>query len=196
MSAVAIIPARGGSERVPGKNIRPFCGKPLVAYSIEAAKASGLFERVYVSTESRMVALIAQEHGAAIIERPAELAQADVGTQEVMRYHADTKTISRYGYLCCLYATAPLLLPADLRMGFDLLVSYGADYAFSVGTDPLCDAGAFYWGKRSAFRDGNALFAPNSIMVPLPKNRVCDINTEADLVRARLLYEAMTKDAT
>lgn len=192
---VAIIPARGGSTRIPSKNIRPFLGKPILAYSIETAKASGLFERVYVSTENRMVAAVAKECGAAILERPSELSEDHVGTQEVMAYHASNKPTDRGAYLCCIYPTAPLLLPADLRMGLDLLVSYGADFAFSIGSSPLRDAGAFYWGRRRAFADGNVLFGPNSIMVPLPETRVCDINVEADWQRAQSLYQAANQEA-
>ena len=84
MSNVAIIPARGGSKRIPGKNIRPFAGKPIIGYSIETALESGLFDRVIVSTDDEEIAEISRKFGAEVpFMRPAELAQdasADIDT--------------------------------------------------------------------------------------------------------------------
>lgn len=85
--AVAVIPARGGSKRIPRKNIKPFHGKPLIAYSIEAALKSGLFEQVIVSTDDEEIAQIAQEYGAKVpFLRPKELADDYCGTQEVVSH--------------------------------------------------------------------------------------------------------------
>ena len=90
MSAVAIIPARGGSKRIPNKNIKEFAGKPIIAYSIEVAKASGLFDRVIVSTDSESIAEVAKYYGAEIpFMRPKELADEYTGTDSVVLHALD-----------------------------------------------------------------------------------------------------------
>ena len=189
MSAFALIPAKGQSSRIPGKNTREFHGKPIIAYSIETAKASGLFDRVYVSTDDAGTAAIARQYGAAVLKRPEALTLDSVGTQDVVRFHAqDGDTVGRAAYICCIYATAPLLEPLDLKEGLMLLERYGADYAFSVGTEPLRDAGAYYWGTKIAFVQSKPLFGPDSLMVPLPEDRCVDINTMEDWQRAEHLY--------
>lgn len=193
MTSFAVIPAKGNSSRIPRKNAREFCGKPIIAYSIETAKACGLFERVYVSTDDAGIAEIARQHGAAVLKRPKELTLDSVGTQEVVRFHAKEDTVGRAVYLCCIYPTAPMLEPLDLREGFMLLERYGADYAFSIGTDPLRDAGAYYWGQKVAFVQERPLFGPDTLMVPLPNERVCDINTVEDFQKAEGMYRAMMK---
>ena len=132
---LAVIPARGGSKRIPGKNIRNFCGKPIIAYSIEAALRSGLFDRVVVSTDDNRIAAVAREYGAeAPFNRPAELADAHTGTNAVVR-HA-IKWFKSQGEIvslvCCIYATAPFVRVQDLSEGFDRLKSSDKLYAFSV----------------------------------------------------------------
>ncbi|NCC62103.1 MAG: pseudaminic acid cytidylyltransferase, partial [Verrucomicrobiae bacterium] len=112
MSAIAIIPARGGSKRIPRKNIRDFCGKPIIAYSIEVALQSGLFNRVIVSTDDREIADVSQRYGADIpFMRPKALADDYTGTHEVM-VHALERMIALgcdADYVCCIYPTAPFL---------------------------------------------------------------------------------------
>lgn len=136
---LALIPARGGSKRIPGKNIRDFHGKPMLAWSIEAAKESGLFERVVVSTESDEVADVARRWGAEVpFRRPQELADDFTGTRAVV-VHAIQELIQQglmSDYVCSIYATAPLLQPADLRRGFDELQRTGADFAYSIAAFP------------------------------------------------------------
>ncbi|MDP5040481.1 MAG: pseudaminic acid cytidylyltransferase [Paraglaciecola sp.] len=109
---IAIIPARGGSKRIPGKNIKAFAGKPLIAYSIDAAKNSGLFEQIWVSTDSEDVAEVAIRYGAKVpFLRPAELSDDFVGTGAVTK-HAIKFSLSQGiqpDYCCCIYATAPFL---------------------------------------------------------------------------------------
>jgi pseudaminic acid cytidylyltransferase len=132
---VGVIPARGGSKRIPRKNIKPFCGKPMLAWSIEAAMASQCFDRIIVSTDDCEIADVACSCGAEVpFLRPAELANDHAGTIPVMA-HAVEWLRSRGGSLtavCCIYATAPFLSPEDLRMGLRCLDESGADYAFSV----------------------------------------------------------------
>lgn len=132
---LCVIPARGGSKRIPRKNIRDFCGKPMIAWSIEAAIKSEYFDRIIVSTDDEEIASVAKRYGAEIpFLRPAQLADDYTGTTAVMA-HA-TEWQNSHGEVastvCCLYATAPFIRASDLQKGFDILESSGAEYAFSV----------------------------------------------------------------
>jgi pseudaminic acid cytidylyltransferase len=132
---LAVIPARGGSKRIPRKNIRDFCGKPMLAWSVEAAWASGCFDAVVVSTDDHEIAEVARACGAGVpFMRPAELSDDHTGTMAVVRHcighFADTAKPA--SHTCCIYATAPFLDPADLRAGLDMLLHEGADYALAV----------------------------------------------------------------
>lgn len=132
---MAVIPARGGSKRIPRKNIRAFCGKPIIAYSIDAAIQSQLFDRVIVSTDNNEIAETARQLGAEIpFMRPAELANDFVGTVPVIR-HAIHQLIAQETspiYVCCIYATAPFVTAPDIQRGWRILLETRADYAFSV----------------------------------------------------------------
>lgn len=135
---IAIIPARGGSKRIKNKNIKDFCGKPLIAYSIDAALKSGIFSRVIVSTDDEAIADIAQEYGAEVpFMRPANLAD-DFSTAGDAISHA-LDFLSARGelgqYVCTIYATAPLLSlrPELLAQAFHRLkLSAGARMVFSA----------------------------------------------------------------
>ena len=132
---LAVIPARGGSKRIPRKNIKAFCGKPMIAWSIEAALASGCFDAVVVSTDDAEIAEVAKAHGASVpFMRPAELSDDHTGTIPVIA-HAVRWLIAagqRPDTVCCLYATAPFVRPEAIREGLQVLEKEGADYAFSV----------------------------------------------------------------
>ncbi|MQA57530.1 pseudaminic acid cytidylyltransferase [Pseudomonas piscis] len=132
---VAIIPARGGSKRIPRKNIKEFCGKPMIAWSIEAALNSGCFEQVIVSTDDPDIAEVAIEHGASVpFMRPAALSDDHTGTTPVVRHAIEW--LNQQGvtpqYACCVYATAPLISSQDILKGLKALEEKGGDYAFSV----------------------------------------------------------------
>jgi len=140
MSAVAIIPARGGSKRIPHKNIKPFYGKPMIAYSIVAAKKAGIFDRIIVSTDSKEIASIAKDFGAEIpFMRPVELADDFAGTDAVT-LHA-LKCLMEDGekidYVCCIYATAPFVKAEYIIKGYNLLLDNNATSSFSVTTYPF-----------------------------------------------------------
>ena len=132
---LAIIPARGGSKRIPRKNIKLFCEKPMIAWSIEAALQSGCFDQVIVSTDDEEIAVVARRYGATVpFVRPAELSDDHTGTIPVIRHaiewvNAQGQSVEQ---ACCLYATAPFVSPEDIRRGLDTLLDTGSDYAFSV----------------------------------------------------------------
>lgn len=132
MSNVAIIPARGGSKRIPRKNLKPFDGVPMIARSIRTALDSGLFDQVVVSTDDEEIAELAQAHGAQVpFLRPAELADDFTGTAAVI-VHA-LQQLPHFDYACCVYATAPLLQARFLRQGLELLEQHpDKSFAFSV----------------------------------------------------------------
>ena len=135
MSRVAIIPARGGSKRIPRKNVKDFCGKPMIAWSIEAAKASGCFDQIIVSTDDVEIAKVTSEWGATVpFMRPAELSDDFTGTLPVIRHAVEwlNQNDCPVEYACCLYATAPFVSAADLKQGLQLIQDSGSSYAFSV----------------------------------------------------------------
>jgi len=139
-NAVAIIPARGGSKRIPKKNIKDFHGKPLIAYSIEVALKSKLFDRVIVSTDDEKIATIAKEYGADVpFLRPKELSDDFTGTEDVINHTLDylRKNNELYDYACTIYATAPLLQAKYLREGFKELKKSDAVNAFSATSMPF-----------------------------------------------------------
>ena len=135
---VAVVPARGGSKRIPRKNVRPFRGRPMIAWSIEAAQASGCFERIIVSTDDDEIERIAVSGGAeAPFRRAAALADDQTGAQAVIADAIERLKLPSDAIVCCLYATAPFLRPADLRRGLALLRSSGAGFALAVTTFPF-----------------------------------------------------------
>lgn len=132
---IAIIPARGGSKRIPRKNIRLFAGKPIIAYSIEAAKASGLFDKIIVSTDDEEIAEVSREYGADVpFMRPKELADDHTGTNAVVKHAIEWALGAGHPvqYACCIYATAPFVQGQLLRKGYELLVETGRDFSFSM----------------------------------------------------------------
>ena len=132
---IAVIPARGGSKRIPCKNIRDFCGRPMIAWPIGAAKASKLFDHIVVSTDDPEIAAVAQTWGGTVpFIRPPELADDHTGTTDVIA-HATRWGLGQ-GWLiqsvCCIYATAALLDGDDLAAGLTALDSGPWSYAFSA----------------------------------------------------------------
>lgn len=132
---LAVIPARGGSKRIPRKNIKMFGGKPMIAWSIEAALESGCFDKVIVSTDDEEIAEIARQYGASVpFIRPSELSDDYTGTipviQQAITWCRGNGIDAQQ--VCCLYATAPFVRPEDLRRGLNILEQEASQYAFSV----------------------------------------------------------------
>jgi pseudaminic acid cytidylyltransferase len=181
---VAIIPARGGSVRIPRKNIRQFHGKPIMAYAIDTAKRSGLFDSIWVSTEDRAIADVARAYGAGWIQRPHELAELhgapDPGTQAVTKHALEwlKRGNIKPSLACCIYPCTPLMTEAHLQRGMEI-IERGPQYAFVRGW--------FYWGWVSAFM-GSTPLEGNSVEVAPPAEIHIDINEEADWLEAERVY--------
>ena len=135
MGNLCIIPARGGSKRIPRKNIKPFLGKPIIAYSIELALNSGLFEEVMVSTDDAEIAEVAKAFGAEVpFARSAENANDFATTMDVLKevlaaYEKQGRTFEN---VCCIYPTAPLIQENALREGFEKMRSEGLTSVYPV----------------------------------------------------------------
>lgn len=198
---VAIIPARGGSVRIPRKNVLPFKGRPMLMYPITAAQESGLFDLIVVSTDDPEIAQVAFACNAVVIRRPED--DGTTGTQEIAARVLDQ--LDAHGSACVIYATSPLLLPQDLKRGLDTMLkpdNLTRSFCMSVrewqredGTTGWEDAGCFYWGWAKAFRDRVPLDEATTAHVALPGERVQDINVPSDWARAEFLFEQMTRSA-
>lgn len=130
MKNIAIITARGGSKRIPKKNIKEFCGKPIIAYSIEAALESKLFDEVMVSTDSEEIAAVARHLGARVPFMRSAKASDDFATtadvlQEVIAEYE--KRGQKFDTMCCIYPTAPFVTGEKLRQAYDKFIVSGAD---------------------------------------------------------------------
>lgn len=151
MGNIAIIPARGGSKRIPRKNIKDFLGKPIIAYSIEAAIASNLFDEIMVSTDDIEIAEIAIKYGAKVPFMRSQINSDDyAGTAEVLLevIEAYSKKNMLFEYVCCIYPTAPLISVNSIIDGFDLLIVNKYNSVF-----PVCAFG--YPILRGLERDGS-----------------------------------------
>jgi len=139
-NAIAIIPARGGSKRIPRKNIKLFHGKPLIAYSIEVALKSGLFNKVIVSTDDDEIAQIAKNYGADVPFMRSSKLSDDFSSSGDAVEDAITKLQEmgeEFKYVCTIYATAPLLEEKYLKKGFEELKNSNARMVFSVTSMPF-----------------------------------------------------------
>lgn len=136
---IAIIPARGGSKRIPRKNIKPFYGKPMIAWAIETARASGLFEHIVVTTDDAEISALARTWGAETpFVRPAELADDYTPTVPVVA-HAIGACQSlgwQVDQVCCIYPAVPFMQSTDLVAALQMLETNDADYVFPVAAYP------------------------------------------------------------
>lgn len=132
---LAVIPARGGSKRIPRKNIRLFGGQPIISWSIAAARQSGCFDRIIVSTDDPEISEVAKAHGAEVpFVRPPELSDDHTGTIPVIAHaiawqNTNGEDVSE---ACCIYATAPFIRSEDLQRGWQAIQGCDTKYAFSV----------------------------------------------------------------
>lgn len=187
---IAVIPARGGSQRIPRKNVREFRGAPMLSYPLMVAQWSGLFDLIVVSTDDAEIAACAFRYGAVVTPRSFD--DGTVGTQEIAARVLDQLQVTG-GIACVIYPCTPLLDVPHLALGHARLLKPDARcFTRSVGSDGQ-DAGCYYWGWVRAFRDRRPLDEFNTSDVVLPAERVCDINTEADWSRACSMFDALRR---
>lgn len=153
---IAIIPARGGNKRIPRKNIKVFCGQPMIAYAIKAAQASDLFEHVLVSTDDAETQIIAKSLGAETpFVRPAELANDFTATVPVVAHaiQACEALGWQFSNVCCIYPGVPFIEVGDLKGSLAQLLESGADYCLPVTEFPAAI-------QRALKHNSNGLMAP------------------------------------
>lgn len=170
---VCVIPARGGSKRISRKNIRDFYGKPIMAYPIQTARDSGLFDKILVSTEDQEIALTAKKWGADVMWRPLHLADDHVTDRQVVTYLFSVIPVD---YMCYFYPTAVLVSASIIKFALACLHEEGAEICRVVCEDNR-DAGA-YWFSRHG--DGEARV--------VSMDACQDIDTEADWKEAERKY--------
>ena len=132
---IAVIPARGGSKRIPRKNIKPFHGVPVIAYAIKTAKESGVFSEIFVSTDDEEIAEVAESFGATIPwMRPKELSDVHATTVSVMKDAVNKlkSSLNELEYVCCIYPATPLLQPSFISQGLQILKDGDWDYVLSA----------------------------------------------------------------
>ncbi|MEM7600819.1 MAG: pseudaminic acid cytidylyltransferase [Verrucomicrobiota bacterium] len=133
MSSICIIPARGGSKRIPDKNIRDFSGRPVISYSIQAALDSSLFDQVIVSTDSPQIAEVARREGAeSIAGRPKNLSTDEVSLADVLKHEASSRINQGIENICFLLATAPFLSAARISEGYRVMEEGKWDYVIAA----------------------------------------------------------------
>ncbi len=184
MSVVAVVPARGGSVRIPRKNCRDFKGQPMMAWPITTAWASMLFDEIVVSTDDEEIAALARKLNCSVFMRPTD--DGTKGTQEIA---ADVLKKRNCDKACVIYPCSPMLRTEDLQTGYVLLADRANAFSMSVLTDPLADAGMFYFGHKWAFVNQAPLIYWHTAMVPIPPERGIDINTEDDWKRAERMFD-------
>ena len=219
---IAIIPAREGSKRIKHKNIKSFLGKPIISYSIKCAKESKIFDRIIVSSDSEKIIKIAKKFGAETpFTRPKNISKDSSSTIDVIK-HA-IKWLQENGnkpkFICCIYATSPLMLPEDLKKSLKIIkknkfviavskYSYPIQKSFyliknkiklynplsrSISSqklkDTYHDAGQFYWATTKTWLNKKSILNNNSYVFKLPQMRVQDIDSLDDWKIAEKLFK-------
>ncbi len=202
-SVVAIVPARGGSKSIPKKNIQPCAGKPLLAWTISAAKASKYITEVIVTSDDDDILAVARnEHTVTTIRRPAELATDEAEMPPVILHALE---FYRYKIAVLLQPTSPLRTAEDIDGALELLISSGAKTVTSVyeshavvfdGTDPkrrqdrtptLLLNGAVYCFDVARFRETHTLIDKDTVPFVMPQSRSVDIDAPVDMALASLM---------
>ena len=129
---IAIIPARSGSKRIPRKNIKDFCGKPILAYAIESAKSAGIFDKIIVSTDSAEIQAVARDFGAESPHLREKYSDDFATTIDVLAYEAEHLRLQKKDCVCCIYPCTPLLRADFLKNGFEKFLQNTARYVFSA----------------------------------------------------------------
>ena len=136
---IALLPARKGSKRIRNKNIKDFCGKPIIAWSIQSALKANIFDKIIVSTDSKDIANIAKKFGAdSYFLRPKNLSDDNTGIQDVMNHAVKWMSDSEWqvSYVCCVYPASPLINPYDIIKGYELIKTEQWSYCLTASQFP------------------------------------------------------------
>ena len=184
---IAVITARGGSKRIKNKNILNFFGKPMIAYSIIAAKKSKLFDKIYISTDSRKIKKISEKYGGIVpFLREKKLSDDFTGTHQVVKNFLEKAKIKNE-FICCIYPTAPLMRFWDLVRGFNKLLKNKNSYIYSANIikknykQKFVDSGQFYWGTLQTWINKKNILQKQSIKIKIPIKYSQDLNNYEDL---------------
>ena len=194
-NTIAIITARGGSKRIKNKNIISFLGKPMISYSINCAKKSGLFEDIFVSTDSKKIKKVSCRHGAKVpFLRSKRISDDVTGTHEVIKNFLKNLK-KKYKYICCIYPTAPLMREKDLIKGYNNLRKNSSNYIFAASTSrssddvyflykkkKFFDSGQFYWATHDTWFKKSKIINKNSQIIKIPGKFSQDLDTLEDLI--------------
>jgi len=200
MKVLGVIPARGGSKRLPKKNLLELGGKPLVKWTLDTAIQSGVFDHLYVSTEDHEIGAVAGEYW---WKRTSELAKDTSSTMSVL---LDIVSRHNVDVTCILQPTSPFRTVEDIKNSLSMLKEYQADSVISTTDAPsdlafqvrwanrleslpniVVPNGALYWLTTKALDRGETWYSGRVYGYPMPKDRSIDIDTEADLEIARHL---------
>lgn len=190
MRTLGIIPARGGSKRVPRKNLRLLHGVPLIGYTIRAAQAASKLTYFVVSTEDEEIKQIALSYGADVVDRPNDLAGDDITTGSVLRNALDTAEGNGppYDFVVCLHPTSPIRDPKHIDDAVNLIWSTGASSLASVSCRKRCYVhnASIYIMRAKWLRETNQHYCDSSVPFLMDARHSVDIDTEDDLRIAEL----------
>ena len=186
---LGLIPARGGSRRVPRKNLKQLAGRPLIEWTIEAAKQSAWLDVIAVTTEDDEIHKVAVENGVSVIRRPMVLASDTANIYDAIR-HAISRMQGNFTHVCLLRPTSPLRTFADIDGCCALATETGADAVVSYAEDGAVPNGAVYVGKRDWILAAGNFDAPGHARYDMPANRSIDINLPEDFAAAERLIAA------
>lgn len=188
---LCVIAARGGSKRLPGKNLMLFGGIPLIAHSIQQAKESGVFSKIVVTSDAEDILQTSKQYGAEIIKRPDELATDQAGSLPVI-LHAlqESEKNEKYNSVTLLQVTSPLRLPEDITLAVNGQREYNCGSLVSVRSRELEFNGSIYvWGRDRFVAEQKHTY-PDSKYLLMPQSRSVDIDYKDDFIAAEKLYNS------
>lgn len=188
---LAIIPARGGSKRLPGKNIALLAGKPLIAHTIETAQKSQYIDRIVVSTDDKKIADVSQKYGAEIIERPKEFAEDQSPVHQAVE-HALSQLVKTHQYIpdfvVLLQPTSPLRTIEDISRALDLFLKNPCESVISISESGQTN-GAIFISTPALLKKYKSFYQNNTLNYVMPDNRSVDIDDEEDFKLAGSLIQ-------
>lgn len=188
-TVLGLIPARGGSKRLPGKNLKMLNGKPMINWTVDAAKRSKYLDRLVLTTEDPSIIAAVTNHGVEIVNRPAELAQDKSNVYDAI-FHA-LEFFEPHDYLCLLQITSPLRTAEDIDGCIEKCVFMNAPSCISVDNKRPVANGAVYVAWTTWLREMRQFDAGRVVTYPMPRDRSVDVDTIDDFHRAeRIMNKA------